>query len=518
MTAAGFAACIAIAALALPQKTEAAVAGDGKVYLENIDVTGMSQAEIQAVIDAKMEQYRQDIIQIFVSSTPLDVTGADLGIYYENTDLAETIASVGLNGNVLQRYDIDNYISDNGAVFFSLDLAADPESVYNIVATQCTMLNKAPVNMKLGRNADGTFYTIPKENGYNVLVDETANILYEYLCNSWHGGLGGMLALTEVVAAQGMDVTDVSQITSVLGMGTTYYPEGGEFATRCVNIEVATAKINGSVIYPGEEFSAEALIEPCTVENGYQIANGYEGGHVVDTVGGGICQVTSTLYRAVLESELTVTERNAHSMIVGYCDPSMDATVADNILDLKFVNNTDAPIYIEGAAGNGAVTFVIYGHETRPAGRTIGFYSEAWNEVPASIVYLYDADLDFGQVEVSDPHNGLDAVAYKVIYQDGVQVGLEQISTSHYVKSDGEVRVGVRGAPAGVTAAMDGYMQAQDLGQIYAVISAAQNGAVFPTGSATDQVAADLAAQQAAEAAAAQAAAEAAAAEAAAVQ
>ena len=72
-------------------------------------------------------------------------------------------------------------------------------------------------------------------------------------------------------------------------------------------------------------------------------------------------------------------------------------------------------------------------------------------------------------------------------------------------------RVGVRGAPAGVTAAMDGYMQAQDLGQIYAVISAAQNGAVFPTGSATDQVAADLAAQQAAEAAAAQAAAEAAA-------
>ena len=84
---------------------------------------------------------------------------------------------------------------------------------------------------------------------------------------------------------------------------------------------------------------------PFDAENGYALAASYEMGKVVDSYGGGICQVSTTLYVAVLKAELEVTERYSHSMIVHYVDPSMDAAIAEGLKDLKFINNTDAPIY-----------------------------------------------------------------------------------------------------------------------------------------------------------------------------
>ena len=107
--------------------------------------------------------------------------------------------------------------------------------------------------------------------------------------------------------------------------------------------------INGTTLYPGEEFSTYKTVSPFSVANGYYMAGSYVSGKVVDSLGGGICQVSTTLYNAVLLAELEVTERYNHSMIVGYVDPSADAAIAESSgKDFKFVNNTDAPIYIEG--------------------------------------------------------------------------------------------------------------------------------------------------------------------------
>ena len=93
---------------------------------------------------------------------------------------------------------------------------------------------------------------------------------------------------------------------------------------------------------------------------------------MVDSLGGGICQVSTTLYNAVLLSELEVTERHNHSMIVTYVDPSADAAIAESAgKDFKFVNNTDHPIYIDGHCENKNITFTIYGVETRSAEREV---------------------------------------------------------------------------------------------------------------------------------------------------
>ena len=106
-----------------------------------------------------------------------------------------------------------------------------------------------------------------------------------------------------------------------------------------------------------------AAVSPFTAENGYELAPSYESGKVVDSYGGGICQVSTTLYNALLKSELEILERHNHTMIVTYVDPSKDAAIAEGLMDLQFANNTDYPIYIEGYGYGGGTD--IYGIRKR---------------------------------------------------------------------------------------------------------------------------------------------------------
>ena len=113
---------------------------------------------------------------------------------------------------------------------------------------------------------------------------------------------------------------------------------------------------------PGDTFSYNETIGDTTIENGYKVASVYENGKTSTGVGGGICQVSSTLYSAVLYADLKVVERRNHSLTVGYVPKGQDATVSYGSIDFKFANNTDYPIKISSAANGGTVTAVSYTH------------------------------------------------------------------------------------------------------------------------------------------------------------
>ena len=137
---------------------------------------------------------------------------------------------------------------------------------------------------------------------------------------------------------------------------------------------------------------------------------------MVDSLGGGICQVSTTLYNAVLLAELEVTERYNHSMIVGYVDPSADAAIAESSgKDFKFVNNTDAPIYIEGYTHDKQITFNIYGKETRAAGHSVRYESEVLETItpPADQIYA-DAGQPIGYIVTESAHIGYKARLWKI--------------------------------------------------------------------------------------------------------
>ncbi len=145
----------------------------------------------------------------------------------------------------------------------------------------------------------------------------------------------------------------------VLGSYTTYY---SGTAARNNNVQLATSRINGVEMMPGDEFSYDKTILPRTYDNGYQAAPVYVGNKVESGMGGGICQPSSTLYGAVLYANLEILERHNHSMLVGYMPAGLDATIAQGYLDLRFKNNTGYPIKIEATASGGTLTISILGY------------------------------------------------------------------------------------------------------------------------------------------------------------
>lgn len=150
----------------------------------------------------------------------------------------------------------------------------------------------------------------------------------------------------------------IEVINRLLGNYSTVVTGG---VARVENIKQATRLVNNSLVLPGEIFSFNEAVGPRTKERGFKEAPELEDGELTSGVGGGICQVASTLYNAALESDLKVVERHSHSSEVGYVPEGKDATIAWEILDFKFKNNSSEPIIIKGYLNKGSLTIAILG-------------------------------------------------------------------------------------------------------------------------------------------------------------
>lgn len=155
-------------------------------------------------------------------------------------------------------------------------------------------------------------------------------------------------------------VADLRKITVKKGSFTTYYTSSGE--NRCHNVAKAAASLNGLTVGDGETFSFNAVVGKRTEENGYKQSKVILDGNYVDGIGGGVCQVSTTLYNALLLSEI-VPRACQHSLVSSYVMPGFDAMVSDGGADLSFTNETGAPLYISAQADNKrkCITFSLYG-------------------------------------------------------------------------------------------------------------------------------------------------------------
>ena len=269
------------------------------------------------------------------------------------------------------------------------------------------------------------------QTGYVLDVEKSIDAVYDYLTEEWNHEACS-IPLEIVVDEPKGSAKELAQVTDVLGSFTTSYKTSG--SSRSANVANGCSLINGTTLYPGEEFSTYKTVSPFSVANGYYMAGSYVSGKVVDSLGGGICQVSTTLYNAVLRAELEVTERYNHSMIVGYVDPSADAAIAESSgKDFKFVNNTDAPIYIEGYTHDKQITFNIYGKETRAAGHSVRYESEVLETItpPADQIYA-DAGQPIGYIVTESAHIGYKARLWKITMENGVEVSREQVNSSTY--------------------------------------------------------------------------------------
>ena len=436
---------LGIAALAAGMHSKAQARPDDTilegVYAGEISLSGMTREEARTAVQSYVDSLGSSSIVLHVmDGNTVSVTAAELGLGWGNPDLVEDAVNLGKTGNVVVRYKALKDLEHQNKVY-DIAFSFDKEAIASVVENKCDAFNVEAVDAHL-KTVDGSF--VIEEGQTGIVVDNTAseNAIYEYLTTQWKGGDGAVdLAVTEEVPKGNAE--ELSKVKDVLGTFTTSFSSSGR--DRSANVTNGCNLINGATILPGETFSTYEAVSPFTESNGYYMAGSYLNGQVVDSIGGGICQVSTTLYNAVLKSELQVDERHNHSMIVGYVKPSMDAAIAESAgKDFKFTNNTGYPIYIEGYTSNKNITFTIYGVETRDPGHVVTYESEVLETIqPNSESIVQTTSQPIGFVEVQSAHIGYKARLWKVVTENGVEVSREQINSSSYKMVPRTATVGV---------------------------------------------------------------------------
>ncbi len=424
--------CALVAAvLVIPVNAQAAENTIRKgITIGGVDASGMTKEQADELVNNRIQEAaKADIIVNCVDDKSAVLKGTDINLAWKNKDITSEAVLEGNRGNFIERYKARKELAVNGRDY-PIEYSVDEGAIRVFVEEQCLIYNNDSKEAVIEKTEDG-FNVTPGEVGIHIDEDEVVSFLSDYILNSWNGKSCEVDIPVQIDDPNEL-AADFNQITDIIGEFETSYKTSS--ADRSANVANGCRLVNGTILYPGKEFSMYDHIKPFSIENGYRMAGSYMNGLVVDSLGGGICQVSTTLYNAVLLAELDVTERNNHSMIVSYVPASADAAIAESAgKDFRFVNSTDTPIFIEGyTTEDKKIGFRIYGKETRPSNRTVEYKSEVLETTPAGPENIIPSSDPVGFVSVQSAHIGYKAQLRKIVKVDGEVVSNEVINKSNY--------------------------------------------------------------------------------------
>lgn len=447
----GIAAAVVLSAAVITQAidpVQAAASSQTIVYdgvkIGPVDVGGMTKEEAKKAVEEFISELQTKKITLSLAESDekkIEAAFADIGLYWANPEVIDNIDNLEKSGNIIRRYKAKKDIAF-AQHSFDLQLSADDAMIKAWIEANLSILEVPAADAVVEKTEQG-FAITPEQTGSTVDIEASVQAVKDYLANEWDYQ-DCTVALVGTVLAPAVTKAECEKIEAEpMAEFTTSYTSSG--SARCRNIDVAVEKINGTVLMPGEKFSCLEHMIPFTAENGYFPAGSYYNGMLVDSFGGGVCQVSTTLYNAVLLAELEVNQRYNHGLTVSYVQLSSDAAIAESSgMDFVFTNNTNAPIYIEGYTQNKRVTFKLYGLDERPDNRKIEYKSTTLEVInPPEDVITEDPALPAGSRTVTQSsHTGYRAELYKYVYIDGVQVSKEKVNSSYYAPAPNYVSVG----------------------------------------------------------------------------
>lgn len=412
------------------------------VYVDAVSLGGKTADEAQELVNEYIKSLSNKKFTLVVDGNNVKTTLGELGFASVENNYIEEASNLGKTGNLIKRYKELKDI-ENQKLVYNLEFTVDDKAVQSFIDEKCAKYEVEPVDATITRK-DGKFNIKEEVLGRTINIEDTVEKIKTALTSEWdHEALKVEAVVTDVEPDATKEMLE--RCKDVLGQYSTTYASSS--SNRAANLDNAAKLLNGTVLLPGEEVSATEKLTPFTEDNGYQAAGAYLNGKVVDSIGGGVCQATTTLYNALLFAELEITERYNHSMIVSYVDAAMDAAISDGVKDLKFKNNTDAPVYIEAYTSGRTIYFKVYGEETRDTEhRTIEYKSEITETIqPGADIVTEDPTRpsSYRAVEQS-AHVGYKAILWKYVYIDGVQQSKEKVNYSSYAAEPAYVIVGTK--------------------------------------------------------------------------
>jgi len=483
------------------------------MHIGDIDVSGMTQAEAREAVSIRYQDAMSQTIILSSGDHLKDVYLPNLSAELDLAASIEQAYSVGRTGNLFHRLNMVNTIKKEGfvsppilscddvmleTVIGELALLIDiPETKMQVVISdnEMTVTRGKPGKRIILEKAIARFKTealtapngklslepeniIPKEPNiddlYATYCGDPVNASYKIenqkliITEEKDGvmfnkadaqkildeAMGDTIRIPVVVTPAEINVEQVKSelFPTLLSRYSSSYNAGD--VSRSHNVALASEKINEVVLAPGDVFSYNDTVGPRTIDRGFRTANVYVGNKVEPGIGGGICQVSSTLFNAVVLADLKIVYRTNHSLPVSYVPLGRDATVSYGSIDFKFANNTSAPIKIVASASGGRNIVSIYGVKENP-GRTIEISTQHISTIPSKLVQKEDPELPAGTINVEQAgSNGSTYNTYKITKENGAVVKNELLTKSTYVPTDRIEIIGTQAVDTGAEPAI----------------------------------------------------------------
>lgn len=413
------------------------------IKVNDVDLSGKTKEEAKTLLEKEQNgAILEQKVLLTKNDKTWEIPFSAVGASYDIEQAVDTAYETGREGDLKSRYSQIKDIAKNG-LNIELQYHYDKNKITEEVQKIEQEFNVAPKNSQMKRE-NGQFIITEEQTGYNLDVAATAQKVSEIVESKESGTIEPVAVETQP------KITKAQNEMATTLIGTYYTDFSANAKARNENLRVGCANIDGTIIAPGETFSMNEGLGPQTYENGYKDAGVYVNGKVEQGVGGGVCQITTTLYNAVILAELDVVERHNHSLTVAYVPLGRDAAVAGDYKDLKFKNNTEYPVYIEAYARDGKLVTNLYGHEEHSPGRTVEFEKVYLGSIPKPAEKITeDPEKPEGEREITHKGTtGSKVSTYKKVYENGALVSRELFSNSTYMATADEVTVGTKKADA----------------------------------------------------------------------
>ncbi|MCL2527171.1 MAG: VanW family protein [Defluviitaleaceae bacterium] len=411
------------------------------MYIHNIPVGGLTTEEAEAAL---MQHFQTNLDEVTITFTHgsqevYQLNYRNMGIMLDFTSAVQAAREYSTRRNLPSR--VARLLGRPHNVTLSPTLRYDEGRIASRLHDIANKLQTPPKNASFVYE-NGQLTTLPAHDGITVDIESATTQLSEMIASME----GGNIELITSATPPRYTEADLQFNMSSLGAYSTEITAGIQ-DPRVRNVSRASQRIHNQMLYPGDVFSASALMGTHLPGSGYEAAIVLVRGEPVEDIGGGICQVVTTLYNAVLLAELTVIQRHNHSARVSYAEFGFDATIAGDYYDLKFKNTTSHPILITSRLAANALYVSIHGYEHRPPNRSVQFSSRRVDVIhPEPYKEVVDASLAPGERVVTlEAQMGYKYEVFKHVYVDGREVEEVKVSTSSYRPLQGIVSIGQDG-------------------------------------------------------------------------
>ena len=406
------------------------------IYIDDMHMGGLTKEE--ALLRLKPVATGKQIILTYEDILSYNYAFDD---FYTEVDLKKTVEEAfqyARQGTNSQRYEKINNLKESPIKLYTKP-SYERDMIMALISEHSEIIDIPAVDATLDRE-NGKFIITEESIGRELDVEMTAEKILQQLISNESAAITAVVKNTFPTKTVG----DMENAKSLIGTFSTKV-SGSMSLPRNINILTAADKINDVKLEPQEVFSTNHLFGTMTYENGYRPAATILNGEFVDEFGGGVCQVSSTLYMAVLFAELDIVERQNHSLKVAYMDYAFDATLAGTYIDFKFRNSTEYPLFVEAYVDSQQNVIVnIYGYEEHPPERRLEFKNTHIATIePEARIVIEDANLPMGEVVVvKAERKGQRYQLHKYIYEGTQLIDKVLVNTSTYRTVQGEERRG----------------------------------------------------------------------------